>query len=62
MVAAPCRLCGYVPGLQLEAVAVMIPVEDRAGQPLAVPGVYFLCLKCRQAVAAAERAQREQSR
>lgn len=59
MAAAPCRLCGQVMAMRPEAVAVVIPVEDHTGKLLDVPGVYFLCLKCRQAIACAERAQRE---
>lgn len=52
-----CRICGVQGALPPEPVAVVIPVEDHRGEKLDTPGVYLLCLKCRQAVATAERAQ-----
>jgi hypothetical protein len=57
-----CQVCGKLPPDGTRSAAVTVPVTDYRGRPLEVPGVYFLCLGCRQAVAYAEKAKKQASK
>ena len=50
-----CRLCGKECQISPEPTAIGIQVETVDGERLQVPGVYPLCLRCRQQVAHAEK-------
>jgi len=54
-----CQVCGKLPtdGTGTCALGITVPTTDYRGRPLDVPGVHFVCRKCRQAIAVAEREQ-----
>jgi len=54
-----CRICKKTCQIPPEPTAINIPVETAGGNRFQVPGVYPLCLRCRQQVAHAERAARD---